>query len=209
MEAEVLEDVGIAPAMQVLEVLRRQVVRIAPRDIGVRQRRTEAIERRDDIRGQPVEGLVSRIGHQREEPAQPGEPDPGQDNRMAACAKILERRHEFGFGHVRSEMKRRLERRVKSVAARGGGMERDFGRAQGADRRRRRNLAAIGIATEPARGQPGQRIVPSGCEIDRVAHGSSSPIAIALGDLHDRKAKPADPPPVFRARSRLSRVRRR
>ncbi|WP_292724660.1 hypothetical protein, partial [Mesorhizobium sp.] len=45
------------------------------------------------------------------------------------------------------------------------------------------------VAAEPIGGDPRQRFVLPGGEIDRVAHRSSSSTPAAIGDLHDEMTK--------------------
>ena len=72
----VIEHVGVAPARQVGEFRRRQRVGIAPRHVGVGQRRAKAIEGVHDIAGEILEFGTPFCWYQREEAVELGEHQP-------------------------------------------------------------------------------------------------------------------------------------
>ena len=77
VEAEGLEDVRVAPLAEVAELVLRQRVGIAARDVGLRQRRAETVECLDDFAGETVE-----LGRQ-------ARPAPAPGSRRAGRAPVL------------------------------------------------------------------------------------------------------------------------
>ena len=121
VETELVEDVGVPPRGQVGLLRRGQAAAPPALELGRLERSAQGLECPDDARREVVDRLRRRVGHQGKEGAEHRDAERRQGTGDGVPAEIGE--HCFGVGQRRalSQAKRRLHRRMKSVAPRLGG----------------------------------------------------------------------------------------
>ena len=176
VEAEVFEDVGIAP-LQHARVLGGRQVRLAPAgDVELGERGPEGVEFLHAGRGEGAHLGTGRVQPESQEAPQRLRRDRGREGR-AALRKTLGEVHQLDLAPPLGQFERRLQSRVEAVAARAGGegVEIDIGQA-GHVRARATGLA-MRVAAEPGAGQVPELPLRIGRVVDGVAgaHATRAP----------------------------------
>ena len=171
MEAELIEDVRVAPVQQILALTRRQCVRLAPCDIRFGERGAEGLEGFYDIGCELLQRPMKCLGKQSEERPKLADDNRGDFEGRRFRGERGKFGKQIGFAHAFGQVKGRLERRVKAVSPGIGRQSIQFFRRKIRFGRSWMFNPGEGIASQPSRRRLAQRCVGAGCEVKGVTQG--------------------------------------
>src|SRR5262249_41793756 len=193
VEPKVFEHVRVAPAIEILDLAFAQTGAQSLLPFVRGERTTKSVEGHHAVRCQSIE-RDARLGRDDGNESRERSDDRlDRRQRSGDGGKSFEFRRQIRFGERRQEMKRRLQRRVKSVFARLVGELRPFGSGKRDVLRMAEPFAAVAIIAEEA----GAEAIESGIgrrhEIERVSWL-----------VHGRFTSFAGPPRAHRAVTMMS-----
>ncbi len=187
-----IEDVRVAPVLDVRALLRVEPGHHAPHRFGGGGRKAELIEAADAVVGESAQ-RPARCGRsvihrpQCNEVVERGHGQPGHLERGALTRPGRQCRPQCGFIDAVAQRERRLQRRVEAIAARVVAM--------GSAERRR---SGFRIAPQPVAPCRPQRMARSGSEVERVAgRHVRRPVRPPVAP-HRRRTACCRPPPACR-----------
>ncbi len=114
---------GVAPAMQVGELWSREPVGVRSLDVFLTEWRAEPIERLDDARGEQMHRLARHLRHQPPALAEARDLQPFDFKRRFVAREKHHGLEQLRFVHIGPQAEGRHDHRMKSEAARNGGVK--------------------------------------------------------------------------------------